>query len=271
MTQTTARSRWLAAGIFAVALMVLGSVGWAASSDEATEAAQAEELPTFSEIMEKVDDLYRSTSSHATVTMTVKKPRNTRELKMEMWTKGEDYALVVIREPAREEGTATLRTPDGLWNYAPRADRLIRIPSGLLSENWMGSHFTNDDLMRETNYDTDYKGTVERDEKDGDTMLKVTLTPRPDTPVVYSKMVFWVKPGTWVPVRQEFYDDGEVVRTMRFSDLEKVNGRMIPMKLVVRPTGEEDERTEMVYEDLEFDVDVDDQMFSRRGLRRVAK
>jgi outer membrane lipoprotein-sorting protein len=269
----------MAAGLFCVALMVLGSVGWAASSTdseetsskETKEAVKAEDLPTFDEIMEKVDDLYRSKSSHSTLTMTVEKPRNTRELKMEMWTKGEDYALVVIREPAREEGTATLRTPDGLWNYAPRADRLIRIPSGLLSENWMGSHFTNDDLMRETNYDTDYEGTVERDEHDGDTMLKVTLTPRPDTPVVYSKMVFWVKPGTWVPVRQEFYDDGEVVRTMRFTDMQEVNGRTIPMKLVVKPTDEDDERTEMVYEELEFDVDVDDQMFSRRGLRRVAK
>jgi hypothetical protein len=109
-------------------------------------------VPDVSRVMDYIDDLYRAQSSYSSMRMTVVRERGTRELELEAWSKGDDETLIVIRSPAREAGTATLRTEDGLWNYAPRADRLIRIPTGLLSDSWMGSHFTNDDLMRETSY-----------------------------------------------------------------------------------------------------------------------
>ncbi|MFB6351372.1 MAG: outer membrane lipoprotein-sorting protein [Bradymonadaceae bacterium] len=203
--------------------------------------------------------------------MTVTKPRGTRKLTLESWSKGEEHMLVVIKEPAREAGTATLRTPEGLWNYLPRADRMMRIPSGLLSDNWMGSHFTNDDLMRETSYEEDYEASVEAAKLDGDKVFKVTLTPKEDAPVVYSKIVFYVTREDWVPVKQQFYDDGEVVRTMDFSDVEKVDGKKLPMTMTLRPNDKEDEFTRMSYKKLEFGVDIDDKLFSRRGLRRRAK
>ena len=109
--------------------------------------AEGQRLPTVRDVVDYIDDLWRSESSHAQMTMTVVRKRGTRTLTVESWSMGDDAALMVIRNPAREAGTATLRTDDGLWNYAPRADRLIRIPSGLLSESWMGSHFTNDDVV----------------------------------------------------------------------------------------------------------------------------
>jgi outer membrane lipoprotein-sorting protein len=178
---------------------------------------------------------------------------------------------VVIRKPAREAGTATLRTPDGLWNYAPRADRLIRIPSGMLSDNWMGSHFTNDDLMRESSYDEDYKGTVEAGEREGQKIWRLILEPKPNAPVVYSKLVFEVTRRHWVPLRTEYYDEGEVIRTMTYSKVEKVDGKRIPMVMTLKPADADDEMTRVTYEELEFDVEIDDRMFSRRGLRRVAR
>jgi hypothetical protein len=167
-------------------LLVLATVGlvlaWA--------PAAGQTLPSIDDVVKHLDELYRYDSSHAVMTMTVVRERGTRELTLESWSRGEDDALIVIRAPSREAGTATLRTREGLWNYAPRADRLIRIPAGLLSEAWMGSHFTNDDLIRDTSYDEDYTSEVSWTTRDGVRYLQVTMTPKPGAPVVYTRVVF---------------------------------------------------------------------------------
>jgi outer membrane lipoprotein-sorting protein len=230
-----------------------------------------QEVPSLDEVIDHLDELYRSTSSHATMTMTVVRERGTRELTLESWSRGEDDALVVIRSPSREAGMATLMTDDGLWQYAPRADRLIRIPTGLLSESWMGSHFTNDDLMRETSYDDDYDSALSWTERDGERYLLVTMTPRPDAPVVYSRVLFLLTPEEWIPVAEEFYDEGELIRSLRFDDVRTVAGRRIPMRLVLQPVDEPEQRTVITYDALELDVPVDPELFTRRGLRRVAQ
>jgi outer membrane lipoprotein-sorting protein len=221
--------------------------------------------------MDHLDDLYRSSSSHAVMRMEVVRERGTRELTLESWSRGEEEALVVIREPAREAGTATLRNEEGLWNYAPRADRLIRIPTGLLSDDWMGSHFTNDDLVRETSFDEDYATRLEWAVEDGDTLVRAVLTPRPDAPVVYTRIDYLVSRDDWIPIRAEYFDEGERVRTMVFGDVETVAGREIPLRMTLQPADEPDERTTVVYEELELDVGVDPSLFTRRGLRRVAR
>jgi outer membrane lipoprotein-sorting protein len=234
-------------------------------------AAGAQELPSIDEVVDHLDDLYRSTSSHAVMTMTVVRDRGTRELTMESWSRGEDDGLVVIRAPAREAGTATLMTEEGLWNYAPRADRLIRIPTGLLSESWMGSHFTNDDLMRETSYDDDYDSALSWTERDGARMLLVTMTPKPGAPVVYTRVLFWLTPEDWIPVAEEFFDEGELIRVMTFDQVETVSGRPIPMRMTLVPSDEPDQSTVVRYDSLEFDVAIEADLFTRRGLRRIAR
>src|SRR5690606_41839939 len=119
------------------------------------------------DVTRHLDELSRANSAHAIMTMTVVRARGTRELTLESWTKGKELALVVIGAPAREAGTATLRTEEGLWSYGARADRLIRIPTGLLSESWIGSPLTNDDLIRETSYVADYESSLAWGERDG--------------------------------------------------------------------------------------------------------
>ncbi|MGM0554791.1 MAG: outer membrane lipoprotein-sorting protein [Myxococcota bacterium] len=248
---------------------VLGGTSFAQDREQEPEP---EELPSVDQVIDKLDDLYRSDSSHGRMRMTITKERGTRKLEMESWSKGEDYFLVVIREPARESGTATLKTPDGLWNYAPRADRLIRIPSGLLSDNWMGSHFTNEDLVRETSYEKDYTTEIDWAKKQGNKYIAVTMTPRPDAPVVYEKLVFYLRPGDWLPVSTEYYDDGEVVREMRYSKIEEVDGRKIPTVMELQPRdADSNEKTRIEYLEMDFEADVDKRMFSKRGLRRTAR
>ncbi|MGD2121345.1 MAG: outer membrane lipoprotein-sorting protein [Gemmatimonadota bacterium] len=228
-------------------------------------------VPDVNQVMDYIDDLYRSQSAYSRMRMTVVRERGTRELEMESWSKGDDDALIVIRSPAREAGAATLRTEEGLWNYAPRADRLIRIPSGLLSESWMGSHFTNDDLMRETSYLDDYDATLSTEERDGVTYLKATLIPKPEAPVVYSELVFLITREDWVPIRSEYYDDGELVRAWAFDEIQTISGKKIPMRMTIQPVDRPEERTVVEYLELELDVPVDSQLFTRQGLRRAAR
>ena len=234
-------------------------------------SADSQAVPELDAVLDHLDDLYRSSSSHALMRMTVVRERGTRELSLESWSRGNDDALIVIRSPAREAGTATLMTDDGLWNYAPRADRLIRIPSGLLSESWMGSHFTNDDLLRETSYREDYEASLDRVQEDGTSYLRVVLTPRPEAPVVYTALHFLLTPDEWVPVRWDYLDEGEVVRRIHYDMVATVAGRELPLRMVVQPTDAPDERTEILYESLELDVTLEEGLFTRQGMRRVVR
>ncbi|MCO4763114.1 MAG: outer membrane lipoprotein-sorting protein [Myxococcales bacterium] len=228
-------------------------------------------LPTVKTVVQKLDDLYRSKTSKATMTMKVVKRRRTRALTMEMWTRGQDQALIVIRKPAREAGTATLKNKDELYNYAPRADRLIRIPSGLLGSSWMGSHFSNDDLVRETSWDRDYATKLSWQTDGGKRALLATMTPKPGAPVVYTKVLFFMDAKHFTPVRTEFYDRKKLIRTMRYEDVRVVAGRRIPHRMILQPAKKPKERTEMIYEQLQLDVPVPASTFTKRGLRRAAK
>ena len=231
----------------------------------------AQAVPDVDRVLDHLDDMYRSSSSYSVITMTVVRERGTRELTLEAWSRGLDDALVVIRAPAREAGTATLLTAEGLWNYAPRADRLIRIPSGLLSESWMGSHFTNDDLLRETKYRVDYTAAAAWAQVDGVRRLRVTMTPRPEAPVIYTRVEFFLTADDWVPLRVDYYDRDEIVRTMTYQDVRTVSGRRLPMEMVLIPTDAPAERTVLKYDELQLDIAVDPELFTTRGLRRVAK
>ena len=135
----------------------------------------------------------------------------------------------------------------------------------------MGSHFTNDDLMRETSYLDDYDAVLTTEERDGTSYLKATLTPKPDAPVVYSEVVFLITPEGWIPVRSEYYDDGKLIRAMDFDQIQSIAGKQIPMRMTILPVDKPDERTVIEYLNLELDVPVDDQLFTRQGLRRAAR
>ncbi len=249
-----------------IAVMVMMAFGASAHAEEKPD------LPAVEEIEDHLDELYRSESSQAKMTMTiVTERRGTRELTLEAWTAGSDNALFVIRAPSREAGTATLRTEEGLWNYAPRADRLVRVPTGMLSDDWMGSHLTNDDLVRETEFRQDYTTELSWADHQGESVLKATMIPREGAPVVYSRVEYLMDAEEWTPMKATFYDDDKKVRTLSFSDVRQVGQQQVPHRMVVSPEDRPSESTTLEYQSLEFGVDIDDSIFTRRGLRRIAR
>ncbi len=226
--------------------------------------------PTPAEILDRIDDLFRGESSHGTATMTVRTENWSRSLKMEFWSKGKDESLIRILEPKKEKGTATLKSGRDLWNYLPKVKRVVKLPSSMMSASWMGSHFSNDDLVRETRMVDDY--TFEKTfsgARNGVEILEITCTPKPEAPVVWGKVVVTVSSENSMPQSIRYYDeDMDLARTMTYSETKPLGGRTLPTRIEMQPADEPDELTVVVYEEIDFDVTLADDAFSLRTLQR---
>jgi outer membrane lipoprotein-sorting protein len=192
-----------------------------------------------------------------------------RTLEMEVWSLGTEYALVRVLSPAKEAGTATLKADQEVWNYLPRVDRTIKVPPSLMMGSWMGSHVTNDDLVKESRLIEDYDIEISFEgERDGAEVWEFTLTPRPEAPVVWGRIVEQVRKADMMPEWVRYYDeDGELVRTMTFEDFRVMDDRMVPARMTITPVDKPGERTVIQYSDLEFDVGLSEEFFSLRNLR----
>ena len=232
-----------------------------------TAAAQASDVAR--EIIERVDRVLRGDSSHGVARMEVVTEHWDRELVMEMWSLGTDYSLVRVQSPAREAGTATLMADDDIWNYLPKVDRAIKIPASMMAGAWMGSHFTNDDLVKESQLIEDYdiESTYDGD-RDGVTVWEFRLTPKPEAAVVWGYVDYQVRQADYMPLWARYYDeDGELARTMRWSEFRDLGGRFVPAVMEMRPAEKPDEHTRVVYNELEFNIDIEPSFFSLQSLK----
>ncbi len=221
------------------------------------------------EIVDKVDRIMRGESSIARITMEIQSKHWKRTLEAKAWSKGTERTLILILKPVKESGTATLKAEENIWNYLPKVERVIKIPSSMMMGSWMGSHFTNDDLVKESSMIRDYSITTSFEgTRRGEEVWEFTLTPHEDAAVVWGKVVLEVRQRDTMPTWQKYYDeDGELVRTLRFSDYTVMDGRMVPTRMEIRPVDSPDEYTRVTYDDLRFNVDLDDGFFSLRNLR----
>src|SRR5262249_15596175 len=156
--------------------------------------------------------------------------------KMQAWSKGTDNTLVRILEPEKDAGVSTLKVGDNLWNYLPKVDRTMKIPAGMMSGSWMGSHFTNDDLVKNSRLSEDFDCSFASRPSDPDSggNYVVSCVPHPDAPVVWGKLTATISPQK-VPVEIDYFDEkGALVRKMVYSDVKTIDGRLVPtsMKLL---------------------------------------
>ncbi len=253
----------------AIAAAVLGFAALAVPSYAATQTATCAGLFDATEIVDCVDRIMRGESSRGISTMEVVTENWSRAMEMQVWSLGTDHALVRILSPRKDAGTATLKAGNEIWNYLPRVDRTIKIPASLMSASWMGSHFTNDDLVKESRLIEDYEITLAYEgDRDGVEVWEFDLVPRPEAPVVWGRISYQVRKSDTMPVYARYYDeDGELVRTMTFFDYRELGGRLVPAAMRVVPEDKPGEFTEFRYSELEFDVDLDEAFFSLRRLR----
>jgi len=248
-----------------ILIIAVAALGLLASTPTlADEASQARAR----ELLDGTDDMHRGASSHARVTMHVKTARFERTLTMESWAEGEERSLIKILSPAKEAGMTTLKVEDNIWNYLPKVDRTMKVPAGMMGGSWMGSHFTNDDLVKESRMADDFTfDLLEEPAADGSGQWVIECVARPDAPVGWGKVLVKVAPNE-VPTEISYWDEkGTLVRRMVFSDVRMVDGRPIPFSMKLIPEDEPGEYTEMTYELIEFDVELDASMFTLQGLR----
>jgi outer membrane lipoprotein-sorting protein len=221
------------------------------------------------EIIDRVDRLLRGDSSHGTAEMEVVTENWQRTLTMEIWSLGTEFALVRITAPAKEAGSATLKAGDDIWNYLPKVDRTIKIPASMMMGSWMGSHFTNDDLVKDSRLIEDYEVEIAFEgERDGVPVWEFTLTPKPEAAVVWGRIEYRVRKSDLMPLWARYYDeDSKLVRTLDFADFRAVSGRTVPMVMNMKPADKPGERTTVQYRSLEFDVPLEPSFFSLQNLK----
>jgi outer membrane lipoprotein-sorting protein len=231
----------------------------------ATQAMDVDEL------MNHIDRLWRGDTSQAVMTMTVKTRRYERSMSMEAWSRGKDYSLIVIREPIKDRGIATLKVKENIWNYLPKINRVTKVPSSMMSGSWMGSHFTNDDLVKESTYIDDYDSVISYEgERDGTLIYEVTSIPRPDAAVVWGRVVMTILQDNFAPLSAIYFDEeGVRVRLMRFERIEQIDGRAIPMRMTLIPEDKPGESTVVEYQNIAFGMPLDEAFFSLRGLQQA--
>lgn len=193
-----------------------------------------------------------------------------RSLTMEVWSLGTEYSLIRVTAPAKEAGTATLKADKDIWNYMPKVDRTIKIPASMMSGAWMGSHFTNDDLVKESQLIEDYDiETIYEGDRDGTAVWEFKLTPKPEAPVVWGHIEYRVRKGDYMPFWARYFDeDGKLSRTLEFSEFRQMGGRLVPAVMNMHPEDKPGERTTMIYDTLEFDIDLKQNYFSLQTLKR---
>jgi outer membrane lipoprotein-sorting protein len=208
----------------------------------------------------------------ATATMTVKRDSEERNLKMKMWWKDRKFAFVKVLEPKKDAGTGSLRIKMDLWQYLPKVNRIIRVPSSMMLQSWMGSDFTNDDLVRGGSLSNDYTHKELGKEKvAGHDTVKIECTPKPSAPVVWGKIQVWVREADNAPVKQEFYTEkGDMVKVLLGENFQKFGSHTIPTKLSMKNMKKVGSETVISYDPstVEFDTDISDDLFTQENLRR---
>jgi outer membrane lipoprotein-sorting protein len=220
------------------------------------------------EILRKMDELYRSESSYSTVEMDIVTPHWQRTLEMKMWTEGTKKTFIRILSPRKEKGVGTLRIGNEMWNYLPKTNKVMKIPPSMMMGSWMGSDFTNDDVVNEITYLDDYThrwASIDSAETD---LLYISLTPKEGVPVVWGYLIMAVRESDLLPVWEKYYDEKDrLMRTMVFSDVKLFGSRRLPSTLTVIPASKEGQRTVVRYIDAKFDIGMDADTFSLRNLR----
>ena len=247
---------WIALGVMVLVLPALGG------------QVQAQR-PDLKSLSQKLDRLYRAKTSKGVMTMVVETTRyGKRTLTMEVMSRGQDYTLIRIKSPRKERGISTLKRGNQMWNYLPKIRKTIRIPPSMMMGSWMGSDFTNDDLVKESSWENDYTlKWADSEAKAG--QLCVQYVPKPSAVVNWSKVISCFGAKDHLPQTAVFYDEKKrKVRRIEYSDVKLLGGRKLPTKMTLTPLLKKNRRTIVIYREMMFNQPIPANTFSIVNLRR---
>ena len=225
---------------------------------------------TAEDIVKKAEDTMRGQSNIGNMTMTITNPNWERTLVMDYWEKGKDKSLVKLTSPAKEAGMVSLKIDNNMWNYIPSVEKVIKIPPSMMMQSWMGSDFTNDDLVKESSIVDDYtpKLLPKKTLSEGEAYV-MELTAKPEAPVVWGKILLYVRVSDFAPMKYEYYDEkGKLIRVMNMSKIKKVGKRAYPTVWTMEPKNKVGHKTVITVNEIKFDVPIDKNIFSLSNLKR---
>lgn len=223
------------------------------------------------EIIRIADERIRGETSQTEMVISIIRPSWTRDIAVKTWSKGTDYSFILIQSPARDKGTVFLKRKREIWNWVPSIERTIKLPPSMMMQSWMGSDFTNDDLIKESSIVEDYTHKILSDSVILDrTCYKIELNPKPEAPVVWGKIYSWVDKKDYLILRSELFDeDGYLVNEVVYSDIKMLGGRLIPAKMEYIPADKPGQKTVILYDNMIFDKPLPDGFFSMQNMKRV--
>ncbi len=226
--------------------------------------------PTAREVIDKMENRIYGDTFHSKLEIQIERPRFKRSLTVESWDDSKkDKSFIKILKPKRDQGVTFLKDKNNLWQYIPSIGKEIKIEGSLMQDSWMGSDFTNDDLMRTSTLSDDYthKFLTSTD----NSIYRIELRPLPTAAVVWSRIVVDVKKNGYLPTKQEFFDHKDrLKKRMVFQDYRRVDNRIIPTKYIMY-TIENDRTvstTAMMFLNIKFDMAIPAGIFSKANLRR---
>ncbi len=226
------------------------------------------EPPDAAEIVGNAIDLWRGGSSWATAKMTIHRPTFERTMELESWTRGEKDTLTRFTDPPKDAGNALLKLDEDMWMFTPKLNQVMKLPSSMMGQSWMGSEFSYDDLAKSDRLVLDYDLEVTAvDVEDDHEVYSILATPKADAPVVWGKQELRIR-DDWIVLEQVFFDqDMEPLRTMTSETIAPLGGRVYPVVMRMTTLEEEDRWTEVETLDARFDLDLPNALFSRSSLQ----
>lgn len=235
-----------------------------------SEFNQNQELSP-SQVVKKAMDQMRGNTSQAELTIRTVRPTWSREMSVRTWMKGENYSVIQILSPAKDRGVAFLKRKKEVWNWIPTLERSIKLPPSMMSQSWMGTDFTNDDLVKESSMVEDFTHSFVRDSViQGNLCYGIELIPHPEAAIVWGKLVMYIDKKNFIELYTKFYDeDGALVNIMTAYDVTMMGGRLIPTRVEMIPTDKKNQKTEIIYKNIVFNRTIDDNFFTLEQLRSL--
>jgi len=221
------------------------------------------------EIVKRADDLLRGDSSWGDYKMSVTTPDWQRTLELKAYSLGRDKTFIRILSPVKEAGITTLRVKNNMWNYLPKVERTIKIPPSMMLQTWMGSDFSNDDLVKESSVVYDYTHKIIKEEiLDRNTAYKIELIPKPDAAVTWGKLIFWIRIADFVPLREEFYNEaGKLIKLLEYSRIKQMSDRVIPTIWKMTSITKQNSFTIIEVISVEYNKPIDENTFTLSNLK----
>ena len=226
---------------------------------------------TAKEIVKRANDKATGNSSQGTMKMSIVRPDWSREVVMKSWSKGTEYYMIYITEPVKDKGQVFMKRKQDMWNWMPSINRMIKLPPSMMGQSWMGSDFTNDDLVRMNSIIEDFTHEIIGSEKiDGYDCCIIELIPKPEAAVVWGKIKLWISKAEYYELKGEYFDeDLNLVNTMTSSNIKKLGDRMLPSKMIMIPVDKPGNQTILETIDIIFDKPIDENFFSQQNMKNV--